>query len=303
MQHDSDLVSYAGRGGDGHGRSNRGAMDGCSFWKSFSMLCVALASFLWTSGEARAELRLYISDGVNFLEVVDNNNSGSDTDARLGFINVSDTALSTAFTALDFDVVTGESSLGVDNTDRPVRRLNLQFKVFNLATSSRNIEIKALYTGGLDDPRPTEMNFFANGTTYQNYPDPQNPPAPLDIRFAGTFNQNENDSYETNDYLDESGPPFWTLGAQGNDLDFEDIGENGERSFQVVEPYSTMITPDGLYSLTLASKVFALGKNEGYGFQADLEIVLPEPVSSVAWVLLGGSVVLHRARRRIFRIG
>jgi len=98
--------------------------------------------------------------------------------------------------------------------------------------------------------------------------------------------------------LVNNGSP-WVLGAQGNDIFYQDIGPNGERSFNVVEPYQTTVTPEGLFSMTLASKVFSLGQYEGYGFQADLEITLPEPVSSAGWILLGGGLAVSRWRRRL----
>jgi len=292
--------------GDRHGCFDGSTKDGWYFGGVFRLVCLVLVSSLCFCDTASAGLRLYISDSDgSFLEVVDNNAQGSDLNAAVDFISVSASKLSLAFTGWTFNKVTAESSLGVNLDDQAVRRLNVQFDVVNQLNRARDIEIKVLYTGALSlDLDPTAMNLFANGKTYQVYdgtlePAPT-PPDPLDVRFSGAFNQDETGSYLTNNYDDlvNNGSP-WVLGAQGNDIFYQDIGPNGERSFNVVEPYQTTVTPEGLFSMTLASKVFSLGQYEGYGFQADLEITLPEPVSSAGWILLGGGLAVSRWRRRL----
>ncbi len=250
-------------------------------------------AFGLSSATLKAELLVYISDGIKELTIVDNEDP-YDLDPTNSFMDIDHRAVEEQFNGRwDFSSIFGVYSNLQDIDGRINQVLNINFNATNKSGASANLTFLATFRGNNGIEQPTTFSFSGGNRTDQG--------SGLDYTFVGSYRQDHADDFYTNGFANEDGPNNFVQVASPSFDPFDTQDPPNEFTINMgsVEPKS--IDGSVTYSITYGVRITNLSPNKFFEGSSELDYLLPEPASVVLWSAVGASCFYWRRKGKSTR--
>jgi hypothetical protein len=253
-------------------------------------LCVSASS-------VKAELMIYITDGIDELTIIDNQDPLVDLDTDVSFMSIDHLAVEAVFgSRWDFNSILEVYSNLLDIDGRPNQVLNINFEALNITgtegaepAQALNLTFLATFKGNNGIPDDSTFNFFGGARTNQQ--------DGLGYTFVGSYSQTSK-SFYTNGFADEDGPSDYVLTSSPNYESFDPDLPPSEFTINLGNSAPKDIVGSTSYSITYGVRITNLEAGNFFGTASEMDYVLPEPASAILWSAVGVSCFYWRRKSK-----
>jgi len=260
---------------------------------------IAVVALCVSASSVKAELMVYITDGIDELTIVDNEDP-YDTNPNVSFMDIDHLAVEAVFgSRWDFNSVFEVYSNLLDIDGRPNQVLNINFEAVNITgtegaepAQALTLTFLATFKGNNGIPDDSTFNFFGGARTNQQ--------DGLGYTFVGSYSQTSK-SFYTHGFADEDGPPDYVLTASPAYGSFDLDAPPDEFTISLDNLAPKDIVGSTAYSITYGVRITNLEAGNFFGTASEMDYVLPEPASAILWSSVGMSCFYWRRKSKTAR--
>jgi hypothetical protein len=257
---------------------------------------IAVFALCVSTSSVKAELMVYITDGIDNLTIIDNDDP-YDTNPDVSFMEIDHLAVEAVFgSRWDFNSVLEVYSNLLDIDGRPNQVLNINFEALNITgtegagpAQALNLTFLATFKGNNGIPDDSTFNFFGGARTNQQ--------DGLGYSFVGSYSQTSK-SFYTNGFADEDGPSDYVLTASPAYGSFDLDAPPDEFTISLDNLAPKDIVGSTSYSITYGVRITNLEAGNFFGTASEMDYVLPEPASAILWSAVGVSCFYWRRKSK-----